>query len=777
MRSIHTSRLIAAATFLQMGVGVSGAWAQAEPAANELTLEEIVVTATKRSERLQDVPVAVSAITADDIAARGFTQYGDTLNSLPGVHFEDAGPGRSQIRIRGLSTVEGGVPSTVATYFGETVTSVLTLGGGKPNFRLVDIDRVEVLRGPQGTLFGANALAGVVRIIPQAPRLDGFAATIGTRAASTAHSDDASFHVEGVLNLPLIDDRLAIRLVGYRDDIAGYIDNSFAGRPALDWTDSGEAFLADAFGIELDLPPGALVSPAVPAISRKDINSEDTWGARAAVAWQASDQLRFDLTYATQDSTLNSEPYVLPGPDSYAQSRAMDFFRQGVYEEDMDMASLTASYEFANMELVSASSWFEFDRLDVSDLGSFAADVYGLPPLPWSQYSPGESRQFTQEVRLQSTGDGPLQWTVGAFYLDQDVKAAQISIDYSCPTCLSQAVTGDDFTFSAVADEFFSEEQRALFGEMTYDLSPKWTVGAGVRYFEGDLRAGAVVLEGFEVGGEDFAIPPNSKSEDELNPSAHVRFRPTEDLTLYLQAARGFRSGQANAPLPDGCQEEAAEAGISALTDPDTLWNYELGSKAVLADGRVNLNAAIYRANWEGVQVAAGLSCGFGAVVNGGDAIGEGVEVEVVAQLVRDWRINLAAAYNHNEFDGASPATGFADGERLPGSSEKNGSAGLQYDFALGASWSGFARADYVYTGDVLRKFGRGAGAIFVTEDARSVGNLRLGLRRGNLAIELFGRNVTDERGISASENPERGGRQILIRPREIGVALRYSLE
>ena len=194
-------------------------------------LQEIIVTATKRSERLQDVPIAVSAITSEDIVARGFTNYADYLNSVPGVYFQDLGAGHGTIRIRGISASEGGVPSTTATYFGETVTSVLTNQGGKPNLRLVDIDRVEVLRGPQGTLFGASALAGVVRIIPKSPNLQEFEANVGARGFTTAHSDDASYHAEAAVNIPLITDKLALRVVGYQDDIAGFIDNEFEGQP------------------------------------------------------------------------------------------------------------------------------------------------------------------------------------------------------------------------------------------------------------------------------------------------------------------------------------------------------------------------------------------------------------------------------------------------------------------------------------------------------------------------------------------------------------------
>jgi iron complex outermembrane recepter protein len=743
-----------------------------------LVLEEITVTATKRKEKLQDVPVAVSALSSEDIAARGFSQYADYLNTVPGVYFEDLGPGKAQIRIRGLSTAEGGGPSTVATYFGETITSVVTIAGGKSNLRLVDVDRVEVLRGPQGTLFGANALAGVVRVLPATPDLQDFAVNLGTRGFATAHSDDPSFHVEGTLNLPLLQDRLAVRLVGYKDEVAGYIDNVFAGQQQLDWTDLGEEFVAAYNGLDpgtVDLPAGSLILPGIPAFTRHDINSEDTWGARASLAWQANDQLRFDLMYATQNSTLDSEPWTLPSAGPYAQSRGLDFFKHAKYEEKIDLASLTARYSWTSVDLVSATSWLKYDRFDIYDGSQFAGSTYGLPPLPWSQDTPGGSKQFTQELRLQSTGSSALQWTFGVFYLEQESSAAQTNYDLACPSCLSELLTGEPFTFRVFADKFLKEKQRAVFGEVTYDLSPRWTVGVGARYFEGDLLGGGVVLEGFEAGG-GTVIPSNKKEDREFNPAAHVRFRPTEDLTLYLQAARGFRSGAANAALPDSCLQEATEAGIGSLTEPDTLTNYEFGTKAVLAGGRANLNVAIYHADWEGVQVGAGLECGFGAIVNGGDAIGEGVEVELTAQLSRNWRLNMSAAYNHNEFDDVAPQTGFVKGERLPGSFENNGSLGLQYDFDLGSQWLGFARADYVHTGDIRQKFGRAEAAVFVTLDPQNIGNLRLGLQRDALGIELYGRNLTDERGVASSSDPDQGGTQVLIRPREIGIELRYSV-
>lgn len=232
-----------------------------------IRLEEVVVTATKRSEVLQDVPVAVTAITAEQIAARGFTNYSDYINTVPNMYVADEGPGQTQIYIRGL-VATGGAGFPVATYFGEAVTSVLSNNGGFSNLHLVDINRVEVLRGPQGTLFGANSLAGVVRVVPNAPDLNDFQVNVAARGWSTAHSDDGSEHFEGVINVPIINDQLAARLVAYQDHIAGYINNVV---PAAAPNDYSAAFGA---------PPGSLVIPGMPPL-RARTSTRRTSGVRA----------------------------------------------------------------------------------------------------------------------------------------------------------------------------------------------------------------------------------------------------------------------------------------------------------------------------------------------------------------------------------------------------------------------------------------------------------------------------------------------------------------
>jgi outer membrane receptor protein involved in Fe transport len=730
--------------------------------AADVTIEEIIVTATKRAEKLQDVPIAISAIGAEDIRARGFTQFADFLNSVPGVYFQDGGPGTSVVHIRGASEAGGG--AIVATYFGETLTSVLTNHGGKPNLRLVDIDRVEVLRGPQGTVFGTDALAGVIRTIPAAPDLQNFTVDLGTRGFATKHSDDMSYHLEGAVNIPLIDNKLALRVVAYQDDIAGYIDNVVPDQPAVDYGGPlGEALLGSP------LPDGLLVTPAIGAFTRRDINSEDTWGARAALTWQATDRLKFDLTYAHQDVKLDSEPYADPAVGKYEQRRSLDVYQQGGYGEKLDIGSFVIAYDWDAVSLTSATSYMEMDRFTNQDITFLAEGSFGAP-IPWSLNDTSLGKLFTQEVRLQSRGEDALQWTVGAFYMEEKSDLSQFVPDFSCPTCLPQLLFGEDFAFTAPNQKFYDKEQRAVFGEVSYSFTPRWTVGVGARYLEDDIESGSPSAEGLLAGGT-LEGSSNSGSADETNPSGYLRFKATDDMTLYLQAGRGFRSGTVNQVLPDACSAQAAAVGLKSITDPDTMWNYELGFKSQLADGRVALNAAVYQEEWKDVQLGIGLECGFSGSVNGGDAEGKGVEIEATIQATDAWSFNFSYSHNQMEFTKVQPGTGFVEGQRLPDAPQENGSAGVQYSFAMGETWAGFARADYTYVGDVEASVAGGT----IVLDPYDVVNLRLGFSHDTFALEFFGRNVTDERGVLVNAGPAQGNHENLIRPLEYGVELRYS--
>lgn len=735
--------------------------ADAEGGRDPFQLEEVVVTATKHAESLLNVPIAVTAITAQDIQSKGITQYADILSSVPGVYYEDAGPGDTTIRIRGISPGGGGTPPTVATYFGEIPMSAQ--GGGNlgqhATPRFVDIERVEVLRGPQGTVFGANALAGAVRVIPAAPDLKEYQLNLGTRGFATAHSDDMSYHLEAALNLPLVEDRFALRLVGYKDDIAGYIDNVTPARAPIDYS-----FMVGALtGGAVNVPDGTLLTPASGAINKKDINSTDTTGGRLSAAWQVSDQLRIDVMLGTQDAEMQGESSVTPG--TYEINRPSDFFSQGRTSEDLDLAGLTISYDWDNVSLISATSQTKLRMARIND----AAEL--LRPAPWLFREKREADAFTQEVRLQSRGNSAFRWTVGAFYLDRDSDGRQLIADVSCTlsaTCLPLLFSNGAQDFPLDLNFNLFEKQKAVFVDTSYEFAPRWTLGLGGRYLQEDI--------GVELNTIGFLAPPTGASsggEDsasKFNPAASLTFKPSDDLTLYLQAAEGFRSGVANQALPQTCRDQAAQMGLTlqAVTDPDSIRNYELGFKSRLAGGRVSFNAAVYRLEWKDIPGNVMFDCAFSNLVNAGDATGEGVEFEMVSRLSEAWKINLAASYNDLTYDdNVLPAIG-TSGQRVEGSPAKNYSAGVEYGFALGERWSGWARADWAYVGSLRSEL---SGLPIESYDTL---NMRLGLVEDRLSIELFGRNLTDEQGVTRIEPLPFGGDYVLIRPREVGIEVRY---
>ena len=729
-------------------------------------LEEIVVTATKRAESLQDVPVAVTAITGEDIAARGFTNYADYVNTVPNMWMQDLGPGQTQIYIRGL-VASGGSGFPVATYFGEAVTSLLTNNGGFANLRLVDIDRVEVLRGPQGTLFGANSLAGVLRIVPNAPNLSDFQVNMDARGWSTAHSRDGSEHFEGVLNIPLVSEQLAARLVAYQDHIAGYLDNIVPAAAPFDYSAA------------LQAPDGTLVIPGHGAFTRKDINSEDIWGARVAVSWKPLDPLRVDVSFAAQEARLNSEAGAQPAFGDYVVQRALDVYSRGEDLEQERIGQVVVGYDWSAATLTSATGYSRVSRYAAQDIGWLAVNN-DLGPQVWPLLDRSQGSVLTQEVRLQSRGAGPFQWLAGYFYSNSSFDLTQNVPDFSCPACLPEVLYGQNFALLTPANQIGEKQrQQSVFAEASYSFAPQWTLGVGARYLRDDIESFTPAAVGLLAGGSTAATPPVGGRNSVFNPSAYVRFKATEEMTYYLQAARGFRGGTPNQPLaydPNGpCGATAAADGVGPITRPDTLWTYELGLKSSWIDNRIAANVALFHQKWAGVQLNATQPCGFTGFVNGGDASGNGAELEMTARLSSSWSANLTASYVYNKFNSVTPGLGYVPGQRVPGAPEENASAGVQYNFSLGPKWSGYARADYVYVGDAHFVFGTGATATAYLQGGYGQADVRLALQHQSWGFELFTHNLTDKRAAEATGDPKQGGFVYMIRPREVGMEVRYS--
>ena len=345
------------------------------------------------------------------------------------------------------------------------------------------------------------------------------------------------------------------------------------------------------------------------------------------------------------------------------------------------------NYDWDAVSLLSASSWVEMKRFSDQDI-AFLAEASGLPPLPWGLHDSSEGELFTQEVRVQSRGDQPLQWTVGAYFQNSEASFAQFVPDYSCPTCLGQVARGQDFELDAPLAKFYESEQKSVFAQVSYDFAEQWTVGVGGRYLEDDITDFDISADGFLVRGFEpgptTPEPPQTGSVDEFNPSAYVRFEPSDTTTFYAQAAKGFRSGVVNPLIADSCLEEAERLGAQEFTDPDTLWNYELGAKTQVADGRLAINGAVYRQKWEGVQLRRYARVRVLAGAERGRR-NQRRRRDRGSRAARSMRGGSTCRWpsTTREFDNVVPQSGFQPGERLPEVPRINGSAGVQYNFEL----------------------------------------------------------------------------------------------
>jgi len=527
----------------------------------------------------------------------------------------------------------------------------------------------------------------------------------------------------------------------------------------------------------LGAPDGTLVIPGNAAFTRKDINSEDTWGARAALAWKPNDAFHVDLSFVAQESRLNSEAGAQPVYGEYVVQRALDLYSRGEDLEEERLGQFVVGYDLSSVSFTSATSYTRLSRYQAEDI-SFLAAAAGLGNQLWPLLDRSKGESFTEEFRVQSRGDAPLQWLVGAFYLNTNFDFGQDVPDYSCPTCLPEVTAGQSFALTTHGSEIGEKQrQESVFAQVSYDFTKQWNVGVGGRYLRDNLESFSPAVDGILAGGAQAAPPPVGGRSSIFNPSAYVRFKANEEMTYYLQAARGFRSGAANQLLaydPNGpCGATAAAEGVKALTDPDTLWTYELGMKSSRLDHRVAANVALFHQKWSGVQLSAVQPCGYNGAVNGGDAAGNGAELEMTARIAAGLSANLSASYVYNEFKSTQPNVGYFAGERVPGAPEENASAGLQYNYSWGTDWSGYARLDYSYVSDVHFVFATGP----YLQGGYGQANARLSLQHRQLGVDLFTRNLTNKRAAETTTDPTQGGYVYMLRPREIGIEVRYSFD
>jgi outer membrane receptor protein involved in Fe transport len=714
-------------------------------------LYEIVVTAQKRTERIQDVPMSISALGSDTIEKRNLVDMNDFLRTLPGVNFIDYGAGRNTIIVRGVTAdpqLEGKV---VGTYFGETPITGLGSsaggGGGSSNLKMVDIERVELLRGPQGTLYGSGSLGGTLRIIPNKPDLTSLGGNVEIGFANTGRRGGANEYQKGMLNVPVIPDVLAVRAVGYQFNDSGYIDNVAA-------SNAQKAAAAAAFG--------AVV------LDERHRGETDTTGARLSALWQPIEDFTAQLNFTYQKTHVDGRTEVNLNLDDYQQVRFQSpGFGAEFMDDELKIGNLELNYDFGWGSLRSSTSSVD-QRSDTvrNFLGTFFEST------PIGHRVPAEAKVLTEELRFVSDFQAPLHVVAGLFYQDGDSTGKNLLYWLGAPDRNPFDPTPTHDLGSQVAKN--NVKQKAAFGEVGYDLMSQLTLTLGARYYDYDVDQGT---DSSDTGALTAGVADTRlrSSEDGTNFKANLTWRASDDAMIYAQWAQGFRLGGPTTPFPatcdangDGLHDELGLPNASRV-DSDTLDSYELGSKIVGLGRRLSLNASVYHTEWKGIPVYLGIgaTCGFGLTVNAGSAETNGAEIEGSYVLHRALRADFTASYTDAKLTSDVTVLG-PKGARLPGSPKVNASLGLQYDYQLGER-EGYTRLDWAYVGGF---YGRIDSAGLEGGDYSQV-NFKSGMDFERFNISVFVNNVTNSKALAWVDAFEPNA--VRLRPRTVGINLGAS--
>ncbi len=762
----------------------------ATPAAAQSEVEELVVTARKRDEALIDVPFSIAAQSEQTMRERGITNVEELSRTVAGFTVQNLGPGQSQVAIRGISAGQivrdqPGVKEQVGVYLDE---SVISLSLFTPDLDLFDLNRVEVLRGPQGTLFGSGSLSGTVRYITNQPKTDAFSGTVEA-TVSKVQGGDTGGDLKGVVNIPL-NEMAALRITAYASQFPGFID-----------------------AVQ---PNGSVKS---------DVNDGTRRGVRAALMFKPSENLtitpralyqkidvdgfnRVDIFNILANEFTTTRPRTrLGGLTQFTQLKEK-------FEDEFLLGDLTVQYDMGDLRFTSISSYTDRNVLVLRDAtaltGSITGGSIGLSPAIYTINAPladtTDVKSYTQEIRLASNSDGPLQWVIGGFYSNidrdyaQDLTVAGFSAASGIPSKGIVAPT-DHLYFSTVP---YKQKQYALFGEATYAMTERLAVTAGLRY--ADYKESRTLTFDGIFADTTIAVPGKTKA-DNLAPRVIVAFDATDDITLNAQVSKGFRLGGINDPLNRPLCTPGDFATFGALSKPgfknETVWNYEAGMKAKLG-GKGSMTLAGFYADISNLQatIDAG-SCSSRVIANVKSAKSVGFDAEFAYRLSDNFDVAATASYNDAKLTSSlldvagRPIQGLRDGNRLPTVPKFQGSVSLGYEREMRAGLEAFSNLTWQHVGkrytqisdqendpataSLFRNVGATTAASLsfpLSLPSYDVVNLRVGVRGDGWEAAAFVNNLGDERAHLAVDR-ERGLRArygfLTNPPRTYGATVRKS--
>jgi outer membrane receptor protein involved in Fe transport len=758
-------------------------------------LEEVVVTAQKRTESLQDVPISIQAIGNEQLEELHIQNFADYMKYLPSVSFQGYGPGFSVAYFRGVASGENanhsGPQPTVGMYLDEQPVTTIQ---GAVDVHLYDVARVEALAGPQGTLYGASSEAGTIRIITNKPDPSGFAAGYDIEGNSMMGNGGEGYVVEGFANIP-VGENAAVRLVGWYKDDAGYIKNVAGTRT---FTTSGGCMSNTS-----PAPPGCTTTFN---LARDDYESYETYGARAALGINLNDNWTITPSLLAQKSTGN-------GTNSYDPNvgdlQVLRFYPE-TYEDKFLQAALTVEGKIGNFDVVYAGAYLKrddivnadyheyayfYDQLPTYDgaccVGLYWTDDAGVPldnPSQFIHGTDGYTRQ-SHELRISSPQDRRVRFVAGAFYQSQDHDIFQ---NYQI-NGLGDSISVTNWPDTIwLTNQLREDKDWAIFGEVSFDITDKLTLTGGARHY--DTESSLKGFFGFGAGyssnygealcfsTEQFRGSPCVNLDDSISDSGqivklNVSYHINDDAMVYATYSEGFR--------PGGINRNNAPPNPPHYK-PDTLTNYEIGWKSAWAGNRLRFNGAIFLEDWQDVQFSFLPPNGSGLTIirNAGSAEIRGIEADLAwaatNKLTFSGGVSLIDAKMTSDYipDPAEPPEAF-DGDKLPVTPKFKGNLTARYEFNLG-QFESYVQGAMVYNGKAWADLTRADRAVLGEQDSYTIADFSAGVVKGRYSVDLFLNNAFDERAeifkwaacemsVCGPGNPH----VVINRPRTVG--LRFS--
>ena len=760
-------------------------------------LEEIVITASKREQTLQEAGMAVTAIGAQDLERMGATSFADFAVRVPNLGFGNESDGRFNSNSPAIRGVFGA--NTTGFYIDDTPVPMSI----QP--RVIDVSRIEVLRGPQGSLYGARSMGGTIRLITQQPDFDGVSGSAHA-TLSTVKEGDINWSVDASANLPIVEDKLAIRVTAYYGQNSGIFDRVYA--PTYEGfiiNDLGEGTATDPAVTELpnivgilgldEWVPTTFNNPAPAFEKRENVDDERYGGFQLVAKAQIAENLTFIPKFMYQKIDADGLPFADNEPGNFTRSRFFDNEEPG--SDRWWLASGTLNWDLDSGTIVSTTSYFDRFLNEAEEEASFLNSLLNnhpvLRPLSLGPVIPvasiiTESEAFTSfshETRYTSDFEGPFQFTAGVFY--QRTKN-HLQYPAALAVGLNQAAGGGAFGLVPgdlifVTENFFNTKEYAVFGEATFDITDAISITAGGRWYKTETDA-FIESDGFANDGPsrvpgDLSLDTVDQSESGFNPKVLIQANISEEMDVYASASKGFRIGGANGNLPATlCGDELNDLNLNPddvqTYDSDSLWSYEAGIKTSLADNRVSLNAAVYFIKWSDISQQNRLGCGFQYIANAGKAEIKGFEIELMAAPIDGLTLTFALGYADAKITDAQGVAGVSEGDIIQGVPNWTVAASGEYIFPLTSEMDGIIRADFNYYG---RSFSTNNGDQRERPSWTAL-NLRAGVIRDDWEITLFVDNLTNEHANLADSRSiaaETPGRQRLVtnRPRTIGIDVR----